>query len=226
VPGSIVAASQIAGATTSLVCNKPTGTASGDIMIAFAAADWGDPATMTATGWSLVDSQLQGANALNVKVWSKVAGGSEPSTYTFGGDASSDNAVGIVTTRGTTATFLTAKQSTTGSSVSRIAPTILGVPGPSVLLCFAMVDGSAGVTFTAPAGMAEQVDVQSTAWTAISVASLLGVSGDTGTQTFTASNSDSTAGIEMSVAIADAVTAALPSRPLVVNRAAIQAASW
>lgn len=225
-PGSIVAASQIAGATTSLVCNKPTGTASGDVMVAFAAADWGDPAAMTATGWSPVDSQLQGTNALNVKVWSKVAGGAEPSTYTFGGDAASDNAVGIITTRGTTASFLTAKTFTPSSSLSRVAPTILGVPTPSILLCFVMVDGSAGLTFLPPAGMAEQVDVQSTDWTAISVASLLAVSGDTGTQTFTASNSNSPAGIEMSVAIAEAVDAALPARPLVVNRAAIQAASW
>ena len=223
--GSIVAASQIAGATTSLVCNKPAGTASGDIMIAFAAADWGDPAPMTATGWSLVDSQIQGTNAVNAKIWTKTAGGSEPSTYTFGGDASSDNAVGIITTRGTTASFLTAKQFTTGSSVSRVAPSIGSVP-TSILLCFAMVDGSAGVTFTPPSGMTEQVDVQSTAWTAISVASLLGVSGTTGTKTFTASNADSTAGIEMSVAIAEAADAALPFRPLVVNRAAIQAASW
>jgi hypothetical protein len=226
VPASIVAPSQIAGATTSLVCNKPTGTANGDIMVAFAAADWGDPALMTATGWTLVDSQIQGTNAVNAKIWTKTAGGSEPSTYTFGGDSSSDNAVGIITTRGTTASFLTAKQFTTGSSVSRVAPSISAVPAGSILLCFAMVDGSASLTFLPPAGMTEQVDVQSTAWTAISVASLLGASGTTGTQTFTASNADSTAGIEMSVAVAAAPDAGVPFRPFVVNRAAIQAASW
>lgn len=81
---------------TSVTCNKPTGTASGDLMI------WvcgGSPATPA--GWTLLGSANSGTSSqLFVRVFYKVAGGAEPSSYTATVSTSWSNACGISTYRG------------------------------------------------------------------------------------------------------------------------------
>lgn len=64
---------------TSITVTKPTGTASGHCLIAVVG---GSPSTPS--GWTLLGSVASGTSSLNtVAVYYKIAGGSEPSSYTF-----------------------------------------------------------------------------------------------------------------------------------------------
>lgn len=68
-------------ATASFVVNKPTGTASGDVLIGIV----GQLVTNTITppsGWTSIELESADAN-IRLQAWYKVAGGSEPSTYTW-----------------------------------------------------------------------------------------------------------------------------------------------
>lgn len=67
---------------TSIVINKPSGTVQGDLMLAFQTTSgtlW--PTTTPPTGWT----QIENPQTLTVesRCWYKVAGASEPSTYTW-----------------------------------------------------------------------------------------------------------------------------------------------
>lgn len=84
-----------ASASTSYTVTKPTGTASGDIMVAIQSGDWGAATSMGdptgGSSWgSAIISQTQGTNTLHVKAWIKTAGGSEPASYGFTQASSSD----------------------------------------------------------------------------------------------------------------------------------------
>jgi hypothetical protein len=95
---------------SSVACSKPSGTASGDFMVAIFTAPYTGSLTYTPpSGWTLVNSSAGGGG---VSLWSglytKTAGGSEPSSYTFGCSAAGSMTVGIVTYRGTDGTFSSA----------------------------------------------------------------------------------------------------------------------
>lgn len=82
-------------ASTSFSVTKPSGTASGDIMVMIQSGDWGAATSMgNPTGgasWgSAVVSLTQGTNTLHTKAWIKTAGGSEPATYGLTQASSSD----------------------------------------------------------------------------------------------------------------------------------------
>jgi hypothetical protein len=68
---------------TSISVAKPTGTAAGNLLIAALAVDGNTGATLTASGWTLLSRLTSGSN-VGVGVWWKIAGGSEPTTYTLG----------------------------------------------------------------------------------------------------------------------------------------------
>lgn len=214
--GSVVASASIGGGTTSLTCAKPTGTASGDVMVAFQSGDWATLAGMTApTGWSVVGSQDQGSNNQHMKVWVKTAGGSEGSSYAFVQGANSDGTVTIVTTRGTTATgILSAFTFDNNGSTTRTAPSVTGATSGAVLLCAAMVEGtgdaSQTTTWTPPSGMTEQGDIQSQGlWTSQGVASLLGPASPSGTKSFTSSQApgNGVGGIQATIIVLASSTA-------------------
>ena len=71
--------------TNTVTMSKPTGTASGDILIfVIALNDNNDYTDITpASGFSVIISQLDSATRGHISAWKKVAGGSEPSTYSF-----------------------------------------------------------------------------------------------------------------------------------------------
>ncbi len=108
---SIATHRSVASTTSSSVsftCTKPAGTASGDIMLAFQAGDWGSASSLgTPTGgttWTLLTSRDGGDYTLHTKVWWKTAGGSEPSTYSFSQATGSDGHVSIVAIQNGTGT--------------------------------------------------------------------------------------------------------------------------
>jgi hypothetical protein len=74
---------KLGGNGSSLVINKPAGTAVGDLLIAAVATD-GNHATTLAppAGWTAVEVSQQGG-AVTFGVWWKLAGASEAADYTF-----------------------------------------------------------------------------------------------------------------------------------------------
>lgn len=183
------------GTGATLVCNKPTGTASGNLLLAWHYNDAGNIATSTPpSGWATNATQDQGINAAHFKLYSKTAGGSEGSTYTFN-QSSVAGVITIIALSGVdvTAAHWVISTTSTANSASRVCPSLTGVSAGGVLLCTAMVDASAvAITFTAPSGMTKQSDVQSGTASAMSVASLLSPPNPTTTRTFTASSGNMT----------------------------------
>src|SRR5678809_1327938 len=71
-----------ASGTSSVVCNKPTGTASGDILVAHVISEGSH--AFTFTGWTQIDNfTTTSGTTLRIASYWKLAGGSEPSTYTI-----------------------------------------------------------------------------------------------------------------------------------------------
>ncbi len=107
--------------STSFTCAKPSGTASGDILVAFQAADWGSASSMgNPTGGSSWGSPVVsldvGANALHVKVWIKTAGGSEPASYGFTQPTFSDGVVFVAAVRDATLSYVTDSDTNHGTA--------------------------------------------------------------------------------------------------------------
>lgn len=208
--GAIVAAAQIAGNSSTLTCNKPTGTASGDVMIAWHGNDFGTYSSLTApAGWTQLTGLDRGTDTMHLKIWTKTAGGSEASTYGFPQGSGNDGCVVIVTLRNvnpSTGTWLWSTPVWAADSQTRTAPSVSGAGPGAVLLCSTLADASnTANTWTPPSGMTEQGDVQSqNAWATLTVASLLGPANPSGTKVFTASQNSwwaSNGGIEWSVVV-------------------------
>lgn len=76
--GTATSATTAAG--TSVAPSRPTGVVSGDVLVAIVTHD-GAATTITATGWTLLEATA--GTDINGAIYYKVAGGSEPTTYTF-----------------------------------------------------------------------------------------------------------------------------------------------
>lgn len=196
---SATSAAQITGTTAAP--SKPTGLTTGDLMVAIQVSDkGGDLASMTApSGWTLLGSQEGDTTNCHVKVWSKVATGTDAaaSTFAFPDSTGADCAVGLLAiTNGTfdqnqTITPVFTVNNTAAAAM--VAPAVTGTNG-GLLICgyAAETDGTAR-TFTPPSGMTERVDVTpaSSPWVALEVATLaLTSSGSTGTKTATCSGAE------------------------------------
>jgi hypothetical protein len=201
--GTVVDTQSVVSTTTSLVCNKPTGLAQYDVMLAVQSGDFAAHDEMKPpAGWQPLFEYDVGQDNLHVKGWTLTTGASEPSTYTFTQGASSAGVVSITAMRGVVeagARWDLSYVATT--SATRTCPTVeIAAPG-SILLCGAVADPGAARTWTPPTGMTELVDVQSTTNTTHTVASKLDPGQPTGTKDFTASGLLAAAGgIQWSVA--------------------------
>jgi hypothetical protein len=79
-------ATAVSGSTTSLVINKPAGTVQGDVLVATIGVY--DATISTPSGWTLapgcpVDTIVSGTTHRRLYVFHKVAGASEPASYSF-----------------------------------------------------------------------------------------------------------------------------------------------
>lgn len=213
--GSVVNSASQKGSTATLVCNKPTNTAAGDVLVGYHSTDFGAYSDLSApAGWVLLTGNDQGTDKLHLKIWTKLAGASEGTTYTFNQGTGEDGVVIITTLRGVdtnTAHWLYATPTWSANSTSRVTATVAGAQPGAVLLCSATVDmNNTAATFTPPSGMIEQADAQSNAWTASTVASLLAPPDPTGTKTFTVSNGTffgTNGGIQSAIVIPPATAA-------------------
>ncbi|MCA1807743.1 MAG: hypothetical protein LC687_07845, partial [Actinobacteria bacterium] len=141
-----------------IVINKPSGTAEGDVLVAFIRFSGG--ASVTASGWTEVDS-----NTAYHKIFMlyKVAGSSEPATYSFEPDAFV-TASGIIMRFSGVDTTTPSDATSTDNSGNSAAPRGLSVTTASddAMLVLGMYFAGSGNSSTAPSGMTEASEVQYT----------------------------------------------------------------
>ncbi|HEX6468612.1 MAG TPA: hypothetical protein VF069_05900, partial [Streptosporangiaceae bacterium] len=168
------------------------------------------------------------------KAWAKLAGGSEPTTYTFGGSASATSVVTLVCLFDEdTATPVNAGPVNGGSSTasnSHVAPTLTTTVANTLLLAmFASVVQNASGSYNPPAGMTELSDVNAGSWVQQSVCSeAIAAAGATGTRTATLGAGDVKSYLTFSLAVSPAsgVAAGQARRILAPTFAVVRAATY
>ncbi|WP_157251130.1 hypothetical protein [Nonomuraea typhae] len=174
--------------STSYTCAKPTGTASGDILVAYQSADWGNASSMsTPTGgatWQPLTSRDAGANNLHSKVWWKVAGASEPSTYTFAQASGSDGVTIVAAIRDASGTPTFDSTDNPGTAYFDTPSLVPSGTADYEMRFVSAVGGGSGASWdwTATDSYTEAEDAQSTSFTTASMAhkSLSGLSSGSG----------------------------------------------
>ena len=155
--------STTADLATQLTLIRPAGTVAGDLLLAVVGHGVGSRRNLTPpTGWTAVPNTDR-ANGKEVRIhaWYKVAGSSEPPSYTFtltGGAATAISGGMLDVSGANSANPINASGSQSNGSLS----TSVGSPSitttlPSALLVFGGACNN-GSTFTPPTGMAEQWD--------------------------------------------------------------------
>lgn len=195
----------------------PTGTASGDYLIAVQKCDNDQTAftNMTApAGWTLVaDSSAVSTAAGFGKVWKKTATGSEGSSYSFSGKTGSTHYVQVLAITGSTGVVNigpTWSRPAAGTYTSLVAPSVTSTAA-GLQICLWDMEGvpSSAYTITAPAGFTGTSTIDSGVFQCDLVAYKAGVaSGATGTATATGSSSSTAATtlgyLTMTMIVADA----------------------
>ena len=204
---STAAAVWQSGTDSDLTVTTPSGTASGDLLLAFqhvslnttAPGTFADEMTAPA-GWSQLGSTHSLTNSGIVKVWRKDAGGSEGSSYAFAGP----NGVSQMNGHSVVIYCITGHHATTpinvGPTFASSATAATSIPAPSVtttvndclLVCsFSVSTFNNSTTWTNPTGMTAGPSGQAS-WFYHgyhSASLVLGAAGATGTKTATSSHS-------------------------------------
>lgn len=132
---SFVGSEFSAGFTTSRTCSVPTGTADGDVMIAFTTNNSlpTEPLTPPA-GWTAID----GVTSTNVRMEAFYReASSEPASYVWTWASAHNHDVVILTYRGVEAPSVDANSTATGATIIN-APTATSVGDGAMLACGAM----------------------------------------------------------------------------------------
>lgn len=189
--------------------NVPSGTVNGDLLIAVNASDWSTlaledvpTAFLTGTGGTTLSTSRfdSGTDSVHVALGARIAS-SEPASYTFPGGGGSDSAGAIIRITGHDSTPVIAQvapNTLTAGSGAVNAPTITPNASNDLLICVACTDGANGggaLTWTAPSGMTEAVDVQSGTFTTLTVAYLQNPATPSGAKTFTPSAAHDKGGV-------------------------------
>ncbi len=144
-----------------IVITKPSGVVSGDLLLLFLSTD-GDTVPNTLSGWTVVEEATTSVGAkATLTILSKVAGGSEPSDYTFTGGGNQTRAGLIFRIDGQNATFKDVSGiDNTGNSTTPTAPTVTTTVADCLVLCsYAQDDDSAPNTH--PGSTTELADFDS-----------------------------------------------------------------
>lgn len=224
-----VASASAAGAA--ITCDAPVGTTAGLLLLAFQSADAGTLAAMTTpTGgatWLLLGQQQWANSEPGTKVWWKIAGGSELSTYGFVQGSTADGVVGIAAISGaatTTPVFASSALGASATSIPTPSGTPTGLDDLELRWAASRISGGAAVTWTPPATYIEQIDRQSNTFTSASLATKALASGAaTGIQNFTAS---ATSTQHMGFTVVIAGSSFYPPRPIIIGQAVQRAAFY
>jgi len=177
---------------------------SGDLLIAFTAGDTGTTSNLTLSGGSTWNTLTNGSgSSIQGKVFWKIAGGSEPTSYTVGKASGSDSHASVLCfsdAANVTPVFTTNYVSQTGTSISTPSVNAPGSADIVVRIVMALnYDGS--ISWSPPSGHSERTDSASNDLvTGSSATRALSSSGATGTANFTAS-SGSTIGETLTVSV-------------------------
>lgn len=144
--------------------NKPSGTVSGDVMIATIGVRPLAAVVTKPSGWTAI-RRVDGANASLITYW-KVAGGSEPASYTWSVDTSTGMAAGIMSFTGVDTSLIPVNvdggsSSSAGSSILT-APSITTTVSNTMLITAYAINSTAN--WTPPSGMTEAYDIKSVAY--------------------------------------------------------------
>jgi RHS repeat-associated protein len=146
-------------AASTMSISKPTGTVANDLLVAQIAA--GDNATITPpSGWTAVTGGEVTSGTTRLKLYYKVAGASEGSSYHFDFSVSSKH-VGAVTTLRNTAQSspIDASASASGNSVDIVAPSVTPTVNDTAHFVFAgrdSGDSNGGSIFAFPSPLTEE----------------------------------------------------------------------
>jgi hypothetical protein len=167
-----------ASSSTSLTIPAPAGLVSGDVMVVSLVTDSGT-VSLTASGWTLIRSTNKGG--FIEALYYKVAGSSEPSSYSFSSSASTNLAGGILDYSGiSTSTPVDVSVSANSSSGNANCNSVTTTVNNDVVICAPAFP--ADVTVTPPSGLTERYDVSGTSVTAEASDYILAVKGSTGTK--------------------------------------------
>jgi hypothetical protein len=192
-----------AGATT-LVINKPTGVAQGDVMLATVTAT-GTPAPTTPSGWTVAKSTS--GTALRQATYYKVAGAGEPASYSWALGSSRAASGGIVDYSGVNQTApVDATAGASGASGNAVAASVTTAAANDQVL--AIVSFATSTTVTADSTTAERYEASSSSTTGEVADFVQATAGATSAKTATPAASGS-AWIAATVALRDASQAAL-----------------
>ncbi len=207
-------------ASTSAVIDMPSGVASGDLLLACIGAGVSNTITPPA-GWTAVQTNVMG-NAVG-GLYSRVAGGSEPSTYTWTLGTSQRHTGVIVRCSGASGTPTINVSGTGGvntNSVNYVAPSVT-TTGPNTTLFTFIVGGWDDGPFNAPATRhIKLVEIATRAASAAGSCIAAGVevvaaTGATGTRTWTTTTP--LAYVSFSVALGAAASSRRRDTPMLLS---------
>lgn len=185
------ASAQSTSSSTTQVVNKPAGTVEGDLMIAIMARDgvanWtGD------TDWTEVADQN---TSPSLRVAYKVAGASEPSSYTFTMGSISDRKAACILT------YRYAAYDTIGSFTTANSPLILPSINPSESQSILIAAGAraAASTLGTPTSMTARVTDNNSREPSYIVCDQIVAKGPTGTRSMSTGSTNNVAGIMLSI---------------------------
>jgi hypothetical protein len=186
------ASTQNASTGTALTINKPTGTVEGDLMVAVMCASGGNATWTGASAWVETADYTQRPD---LRIAYKIAGASEPSSYTFTVSSS-------LTNSGTILTYRYAAYDTIGTFTAGTNPLILPSISPSESQSILIATGArdaASVTLGTPTSMTARVtDNDGTAPSYI-VCDQTVAKGPTGTRSMSTGSTSEVAGIMLSI---------------------------
>lgn len=162
-PFLVDVSSVASGTTGSFSVPAPTGLQEGDLLVAFHATDVGSESSGTIFGgsfWTDIGRQASADGSGRVAVFAKIAGPSEPGSYTVTQNLSADGVVVVAAVRNVRPTrrVIAHLQGFTGSSTSIETP-----PSNPIAQSFELrwASSESGATYTPPSGFDEQADLNS-----------------------------------------------------------------
>jgi acid phosphatase len=194
-PGGIVRASVAtvvnSSPTSLLTIGMPNGTTQGDVLVACLALNGGGVAANgVPIGWSTI-ATVTGVSNPRIFGYVRVAGASEPGSYTWTLSSAVKNGAGIARYVGVDPTQPLDGTPTTAAAASGTSATLPGVttstPNTMLVGCVGINSSSNGATITSPAGMTQAWDIAGKRHEAADGNS--GPAGPTGPRTWTMSQS-------------------------------------
>lgn len=161
---SIRASSQAYDASnTTITCTTPTGTVSGDVLLAFVLVD--NIGTITATGWTTIQNGAGGAGQMNHGAFYIDLAVSPDANYTFTNSGSAGNMEVVlvaVDKGGDTLDAITGTLSATNTTATGTTASLTGAADPTLVLCAFGSDDNNTIA-TPPSGMSSVQTVDGSA---------------------------------------------------------------